>query len=125
MADDNQGKDKLLHDIQDSISSMQNQFKNAYEQLSSELIHGESLDKTVKVTMTATYTFHDIEFDESALQGGVKEFKWRIKEAMKDLFDKVQKLTQDRTLSMLQNMPIPQEIKDLPVGKDEDESGES
>src|SRR3989339_1550052 len=121
MPEQNKDKDKLLHDIQSSITSMQTQFKSAYEQLSNEIISGESLDKTVKVSMTATYTFHDIEFDERALQGGVKEFKWRIKEAMKDLFDKVQKLTQDRTLSMLQSMPIPQEIKDLPISKDDEE----
>ncbi len=124
MPEQNKDKDKLLHDIQSSITSMQNQFKSAYEQLSNEIISGESLDKTVKVSMTATYTFHDIEFDERALQGGVKEFKWRIKEAMKDLFDKVQKLTQDRTLSMLQSMPIPQEIKDLPISKDDEEGSE-
>ncbi len=41
--------------------------------------------------MTETYNFENIEFNERALQGRVKEFKWRIREAWKNLSEAIQK----------------------------------
>lgn len=61
---------------------------------------GESHNKTVRITMTATYNFEDIEFDERALQGGVKEFKWHIREAWKNLSEAIQKLPNLRQLNL-------------------------
>lgn len=104
---------KLLDDIKSSIMDMQNQMQDTYTGLADLKLEGESHDKTVKVIMTATYTFEDIEFDERALAGGVKEFKWRVREAWKDLSEKIQQATQARTMELLQGMQIPDEIKTI------------
>jgi DNA-binding protein YbaB len=103
----------LLGKIQNSIVNMQGQFKKAYEQLSHEVITGESKDKTMKITITATQQFRDCEMVQEALVGGFTAFRARLKEALENLFEKLTQTTQSRTLSMLQNMPIPDEIKDL------------
>ena len=117
-------KGELLNKIQDSIVNMQGQFKKAYEQLSHEMITGESKDKTMKIIITATQQFRDCEMVQEALVGGFTAFRARLKEAMEDLFEKLTKTTQSRTLSMLQNMPIPDEIKDLPIDKKKDDNEE-
>ncbi len=113
--------DHLLDEIKSSITDMQSQMQTTYSDLSDIKLSGESSDKTVRITMTATYSFEDIEFDERALQGGVKEFKWRIREAWKDLSDKIQETTQAKTVELLQGMNIPDDIRNLSI---EDESGE-
>lgn len=104
---------KLLDEIKSSIMEMQAQMQSTYTGLADEVITGESHDKTVRIMMTATYGFEDIEFDEKALVGGVKEFKWRIREAWKDLAEKIQKTTQSKTMELLQSMQIPDEIKNI------------
>lgn len=114
-------EDQLLDDIKSSIMDMQNQMQSTYANLSNVKISGESHDKTVKITMTATYGFEDIEFDEKALQGGLKEFRWRVREAWKNLSEEIQKTTQSKTIELLQGMQIPEEIKNLNI---EDQSGE-
>jgi len=114
-------EDQLLDDIKSSIMDMQNQMQSTYANLSNVKLSGESHDKTVKITMTATYGFEDIEFDEKALQGGLKEFRWRVREAWKNLSEEIQKTTQSKTIELLQGMQIPEEIKNLNV---EDQSGE-
>ncbi len=114
---------KLLDDIKSSIMDMQTQMQSTYTGLADEIVTGESHDKTVRIMMTATYGFEDIEFDEKALAGGVKEFKWRIREAWKDLAEKIQKTTQAKTMELLQGMQIPDEIKNISsVKKAEDEA---
>ena len=112
--------DELLSDIKNSILNMQSQMQNTYANLADIEITGESHDKTVKITMTATYAFKDIEFDEKALIGGVKEFKWRIREAWKNLSDEIQKTTQNKTLELLQGMDIPDDIKNLAQDQSDD-----
>lgn len=107
--------DPLLDKIKGSIMDMQTHMQDTYKQLSDVMLEGHSNDKTVAIKMTATYQFEDIEFGEAALQGGVKEFKWRIREAWKDLFDKIQKTTQEQTLNLLQGMDIPEEIRNLDI----------
>lgn len=105
----------LLDDIKDSILNMQSQMQTTYQALSNVQVSGESVDKTVKITLTGTYAFHDIEFNEKALQGGVKEFKQRIREAWQAAVDQVQQATQNKTMELLQNMQIPDEIKNLSI----------
>ncbi len=105
--------DDLLADIKNSIMNMQSQMQDTYANLADIKLTGESHDKTVKITMTATYTFEDIEFDEKALIGGIKEFKWRVREAWKNLSEEIQKTTQNKTLALLQGMNIPDDIKNL------------
>lgn len=107
--------DKLLSEIKDSILSMQEQMQETYQNLSHIKVTGESHDKTVKITLTATYAFEDIDFSEKALQGGVKEFKARIKEAWKSAVDQVQSATQNKTVELLQQMQIPEDIKQMSV----------
>ncbi|OGO92025.1 MAG: hypothetical protein A3F41_05500 [Coxiella sp. RIFCSPHIGHO2_12_FULL_44_14] len=104
---------QLLDDIKNSLFDMQQQMQNTYSHLADIKLAGESHDKTVKVTMTATYSDFDIEFDARALQGGVKEFKWRIREAWKNLLEAVQKTTQNKTMELLQSMQIPEDIKNM------------
>ena len=109
MSDEN----KLLDDIKSSIMDMQTQMQSTYTNLSDLKLTGESHDKTVRIIMTATYAFEDIEFDERALAGGVREFKWRIREAWKDLSENIQKTTQSKTMELLQSMQIPDEIRNI------------
>lgn len=107
---------KLLDDIKTSIMSMQNQMQSTYMNLADIKVVGASSDKTVRITMTATYTFEDIEFDAAALAGGIQEFKWRVREAWKDLSEKIQQTTQSKTMELLQSMQIPDEIKGITGG---------
>lgn len=106
-------ENRLLSDIKNSILDMQQQMQTAYSNLSDLKVTGESHDKTVKIIMTATYSFVDIDFDEHALQGGVKEFKWRIREAWKHLSENIQKTTQSKTLELLKGMNIPEDIRQI------------
>lgn len=115
--------DELLTDIKTSIMDMQTQMQNTYAALAETKLIGESHDKSVRIIMTATYTFEDIEFDERALQGGVKEFKWRIREAWKNLSEEIQKTTQSKTVELLQGMHIPDEIQQISM-EEEEEGGE-
>lgn len=105
--------DKLLEDIQSSIMNMQSQMQNTYQNLASVTVYGESTDKTVRITMTATYAFQDIEFNEKALQGGINAFKTRIREAWEDVVKKIQEATQAKTLELLKEMQIPEEIRNM------------
>src|SRR3989338_6489201 len=109
----------LLSDIKNSIMDMQTQMQSTYQNLADIKVSGESSDKTVKITMTATYAFVDIEFNEKALQGGVKEFKARIREAWENVVKKIQEATQAKTIELLQQMQIPDEIKNLSMPADD------
>ncbi len=122
MAD--QKDDNLLNEIKTSITDMQSQMQTTYSSLADIKLTGESSDKTVKITMTATYTFEDIEFDERALQGGVKEFKWRIREAWKNLSENIQETTQAKTVELLQGMNIPDDIRNLNVDEEGGDEGQ-
>ena len=115
------GDNKLLDDIKTSIMDLQSQMQNTYMNLADIKITGESHDKTVRITMTATYTFEDIEFDAAALAGGIQEFKWRVREAWKDLSEKIQQTTQSKTMELLQSMQIPDEIKGISDTKEDEE----
>ena len=106
---------RFLLDNKESITNMQQQMKAAYSNLADLKLVGEPHNKTVRITMTGTYNFEDIKFDERALQGGVKEFKWRIREAWKNLCETIQKTTQSKTIGLLQSMRIPEDIRNLSV----------
>lgn len=114
--------DQLLENIKNSIMDMQTQMQSTYSSLADLKLIGESHDGTVRITMTATYSFEDIEFSEAALKGGIKEFKWRVREAWKNLSEKIQQATQEQTMQLLQSMQIPDEIKNIsmPTGEDKE-----
>jgi DNA-binding protein YbaB len=114
----------LLGEIKTSIVDMQSQMQDTYQNLADIKVTGESSDGTVRISMTATYTFEDIEFDERALQGGVKEFKWRIREAWKNLSEKIQETTQAKTIELLQGMNIPDDIRNLSVDEEGGDQGQ-
>lgn len=103
----------LLSEIKNSIMDMQNQMQSTYQNLADIKVTGESIDQSVRITMTATYQFIDIDFNEKALQGGVKEFKTRIRESWENVVKKIQEATQAKTIELLQQMQIPEEIKNL------------
>lgn len=114
----------LLNEIKSSIAEMQQHMQKTYSNLSDLKLSGESSDKTIKIIMTATYQFEDIEFDERAFQGGIKEFKWRLREAWKALSENIQKTTQEKTIELLQGMQIPEDIRSLSLeDKTEDDAG--
>lgn len=124
-------ENQLLSEIQNSIMDMQSNMQSTYQNLADIKVTGESSDKTVKITMTATYTFVDIDFNEKALAGGVKEFKLRIREAWENVVKKIQETTQSKTIELLQQMQIPDEIRNLStppdqkaIEKDKDEDGD-
>ena len=110
---------KLLSDIQNSIMDMQTSMQSTYQNLADIKVTGESSDKTVVITMTATYGFVDIDFNDKALVGGVKEFKLRIREAWDNVVKKIQVATQAKTMELLQKMQIPDEIKNLSMPADQ------
>lgn len=111
--------DTLLQNIQSSIMDMQSQMKDTYSSLADIKVVGTSRDESVKISMTATYTFEDIDFTENAMAGGIKEFKWRIREAWKDVSEKIQQTTQSKTVELLQGMEIPEEIRAISASEEE------
>jgi len=110
----------LLSDIKNSIMDMQSHMQSTYSDLANIKLTGESHDKLVKIIMSATYAFEDIEIDPRALDD-IKEFKWRVREAWKELSEKIQQTTQNKTLELLQGMHIPDEIKNIGL-PDEDKN---
>jgi DNA-binding protein YbaB len=109
--------DDLLSNIKNSITDMQNQMQHTYQNLADIKVTGEY--EGVKITMTATYTFVDIDFNEKAMVGGVKEFKLRIRHAWENVVKKIQEATQAKTMELLQQMQIPDEIKNLSLPTDQ------
>ena len=117
-------QDKLLDDIRGSIMDMQKEMQATYETLADTKVVGKSKDGSVEITMLADYTFGDIDFDKKAMADGVKEFKWRIREAWKNVTEKIKEETQKKTMGLLQNMDIPEDIKNMPIedkSKDKDD----
>ena len=113
-------QDKLLSDIKSSIANMQTSMQDTYAELSDTKMTGKSKDDTVEITMFANYTFGDIDFKEDALKGGVKEFKWRIREAWQDVTEQIQQATQEKTMALLQGMDVPPEIQGIASPEDDD-----
>ena len=112
-------QDKLLDDIRNSIQDMQSQMQETYNALSDTRVVGKSKDGSVEITMLANYTFCDIDFDKKALADGVKEFKWRIREAWKNTTEKIQEATQQKTVELLKGMDVPEEMKSMPSIEDQ------
>ena len=113
--------DELISNIQDSVKQMQGKMTETYKSLSEKQEEGYSADKKVKLIMYADYQLRDIEFGKEALEGGVKEFKLRIHEAWKDVLAKIQKATQEKTMELLQNMQIPEEMQNLSIDEKDDD----
>lgn len=122
--ENNLSEQDLLNQIKNSISGMQDDMKSTYDKLSGEEVIGtsnETPDPFVKVVVKANYEFVDLLFDKQALQGGVSEFKFRIKTAWSDALSQVQKITQARTMELLQGMNIPPNLQGLNTPSTDDE----
>ena len=118
---------ELVNQIKDSIAGMQEDMKATYEKLSSEQIVGKSSetpDPYVQIILRANYELIDLLFEKEALQGGVTEFKHRIKTAWKDALTQVQQVTQARTMELLQGMQIPEHLRGLDQKEAKDEGDE-
>ena len=105
---------QLIDQIKNGIAGMQDQMKNTYQQLSSSDVVGRSNEKPspyVQIILKANYEFVDIQFEKNALDGGVGEFKFRIKTAFNDAIKQVQKITQEKTMQLLQGMNIPPHLQ--------------
>ena len=113
----------LIDQLKNSIAGMQDQMKNTYEQLSSSDVTGQSAEKPtpyVKIILKANYEFVDIQFEKNALEGGVGEFKFRIKTAFNDAIKQIQKITQEKTMQLLQGMNMPPHLQQS-LGKNDDD----
>lgn len=111
-------ENSLLTEIKNSILAMQNKMQEAYTHLGGLKISGKSHDGTIEIIMTATYNFEDIKispraFADAAGKFSQKEFEVRLREAWKDLSEKIQKTTQNKTMELLKNMDIPPDIRKL------------
>ncbi len=115
----------LLSEIKNSILAMQQQMQETYARLGEMKISGKSHDETIEIIMTATYQFEDIKinpraFADAAGKFSQKEFEWRLREAWKNLSEKIQKTTQSKTIELLQSMNIPDDIKNITLEDDKD-----
>lgn len=103
----------ILDKMQASFGDMQQHMKQTFDKLSSTQLEGFSEDRTVKVIMTATYEYVDMELTEKALFGGLDKLKQRIAEAMRDVTQRVKDATQSQTASLLENVELPEELRNL------------
>jgi DNA-binding protein YbaB len=111
-------ENSLLTEIKNSIMAMQNQMQETYTRLGELKVSGKSHDDTIEIIMTATYNFEDIKispraFADTAGKFSQKEFEFRLREAWKDLSEKIQKTTQAKTMELLKNMDIPADIRNI------------
>lgn len=117
-------ENSLLSEIKNSIVAMQQQMQQTYARLGETKVKGASRDGLVEIVMTATYQFDDIKinpraFADAAGKFSQKEFEWRLREAWKDLSEKIQKTTQEKTVELLQGMNIPEDIRNIAVDGEE------
>lgn len=111
-------ENSLLAEIKSSIVAMQQQMQETYARLGETKVSGKSHDELIEIVMTATYQFEDIKINPRAFADAngkfsQKEFEWRLREAWKDLSEKIQKTTQSKTVELLQSMNIPEDIKNI------------
>ena len=114
---------QLIDQIKNSIAGMQDQMKNTYQQLSSSDVVGKSAETPspfVQIILKANYEFVDIQFEKNALEGGVGEFKFRIKTAFNDAIKQIKKITQEKTMQLLQGMNMPPHLQQS-LGKNDDD----
>lgn len=116
-------ENSLLSEIKNSIMAMQQQMQDTYARLGETKVSGKSRDGLVEIVMTATYQFDDILINPRALgdangKYSLNDFKERIKDAWRDLSEKIQKTTQSKTVELLQKMNIPEDIKNIAIDED-------
>lgn len=120
----NMDENTLLTEIKNSIVAMQQQMQETYARLGETKVSGKSNDGLIEIVMTATYQFEDIKihpraFADAAGKFSQKEFEYRLREAWKDLSERIQKTTQSKTVELLQSMNIPEDIKNISLEGEE------
>lgn len=101
----------LMKELEQNMQDMKQNLEQTFKGLDEEIFTGKSSDGSFSVEMTGTYNLKDIDFGKQALQGGVTEFKWRIREAWKNLMEQIQEATQKKTMDLLGNMNLPPELQ--------------
>ena len=104
---------EMMDEFKTNLEKMQKEMQATYSGLADTTITGTSDDGILTIEMTATYQLINWDFDERALQGGMQQFKARLSEAWLDLNGKIQGATQSKTMELLNNMPIPDEMKQM------------
>lgn len=101
----------LLEQFQNSMQNMQNQMQTTYQALEKMPVTGES--GGVTITLSCTYKFIDIDIQPKAMQGGLKDFVYHIRQAWTLACDKIQKTTQGKTMELLEAVDIPDSIRKM------------
>ena len=104
---------EMMDEFKNNLEKMQKEMQATYSGLADTNIVGTSEDKLLRIEMTATYQLVNWDFDERALKGGMQEFKKRLTEAWNDLNTSIQGATQNKTMELLNSMPIPEEMKKM------------
>lgn len=122
----NVDENSLLAEIKSSILSMQQKMQETYARLGDTKVNGKSNDELIEIIMTATYQFEDIKINPRAFADAngkfsQKEFEWRLREAWKNLSEKIQKTTQSKTVELLQGMNIPEDIRNISLNEDDNQ----
>lgn len=116
----------LLKQFENSMKNMQNQMQSTYQVLEKMHIQGES--GGVTITLTCTYKFVDIDIQPKAMQGGLKDFVYHLRQAWTLACENIQKTTQGKTLELLETVDIPESIRKMgetTEQKDENEGGDN
>jgi DNA-binding protein YbaB len=114
----------LMKDLEQNMQKMKDDLETTFKGLDEEIFKGQSSDKSFSIEMSGTYNLKDIDFGKQALQGGVTEFKWRIREAWKNLMEQIQEATQKKTMDLLGSMNLPPELQGMAGQPPKDEESE-
>lgn len=114
----------LMKELEDNMKKMKDDLEETFKGLDEEIFTGQSSDKSFSIEMSGTYNLKDIDFGKQALQGGVTEFKWRIREAWKNLMEQIQEATQKKTMDLLGSMNLPPELQGLAGQQQQGKEGE-
>ena len=93
-------------ELQESVSGIQHKIQDTYSDL--EKMEAVGSFEGVKIVLTGVYHLVDIDLQQKAMSGGLKEFKHRLLTAWKMACDKVRSIAQDKTMSLINEMPMPE-----------------
>ncbi len=110
----------LMKELEQNMQDMKNNLEATFKGLDEEIFVGLSSDKSFRIEMSGTYNLKDIDFGKQALQGGITEFKWRIREAWKSVMEQIQEATQKKTMDLLSSMQLPPELQGFAGHKKEE-----
>ncbi len=101
--------------------------KKTVDSMAHKKFTGHSQDRTVSITVTGTGLIEDpdedIQFGTAAVSDGLKKFKRRVGEALKDAIEQVQGGMQDELSGIQKSMELPPDLMQLmqDISKKEEE----